>query len=651
MDFFAAQENAKKKTRYLVVVYILVLMLLTLISCLLVLIAPRILMGGSMPTPIEDYILSPELRPVFLLVGGVIVGGALISSIIKSRHLSQGGGVIAASLGGVVISPSTSQLNERKVLNVVEEMAIASGMPVPEVYLLKQESDINAFAAGQTPADAVIGVTQGCIDKLTRDQLQGVVGHEFSHILNGDMKLNSRIIMLLHGIEFVGILGRILTSSQRRSRIYSSRRSKGSGAIIMVGLLLRLIGWVGVLFGKLVKAAVSRQREFLADASSVQFTRNPSAISGALKVIGYSAESSQIRHADASEVSHIFFAQSFTTRFSAWFATHPPIDVRIRTIEPRWDGDYIQPLTPPKDAKRFAEEYGQGSQGGVSTENTDWLSDPLEMLLIAGVALAHLNEDEQRQLSQLLEQTGDPLEAIALVYAIVSGDSANTELSRANKLDDETFKDILNEVNFKGLAERTYAHIDRLELLSLNNVLPLIELAMPALKQMSDKQYESFKTGLEHIMLLDGHKSVFEQSIYQLITHYLDLHFGLKTPVKVRFTKASQVKIELQLLFSVLTEYGHDVHLGDNHEKLIAYEQAMRYLGLSDVEKLKLGEQHEAMFEHVTETLAHCSEALKHQIVEAMAICVEFDGTVNEYEKELVLAIAATMDAPLPRLR
>ncbi|MDX1352806.1 MAG: M48 family metalloprotease, partial [Thiomicrorhabdus sp.] len=298
MNFYAAQEHAKKRTKYLVLLYLLILLVLTFLSTLVLALLMPLFSGQSLSIhgellslPFWQSLFSAQNLPLLLGVGSFVIGGAFISSWIKSRQLSKGGSVIASALGGVKLSPNSSDLNERKALNVVEEMAIASGMPVPEVYVLRQESAINAFAAGQTPQDAVIGLTQGCIDKLTRSQLQGVVGHEFSHILNGDMRLNLRIIMLLYGIEFISLLGRILSSSNR-NRSRSRSKGKGNGAIILAGIALRIIGWFGILFGNIIQAAVSRQREFLADASSVQFTRDPEAIAGALRVIGGVTESS-----------------------------------------------------------------------------------------------------------------------------------------------------------------------------------------------------------------------------------------------------------------------------------------------------------------------------------------------------------------------
>ncbi len=243
------------------------------------------------------------------------------------------------------LHPDSTDPDERRLLNVVEEMAIASGLPVPPVYLLENEPGINAFAAGHTPGDAVIAVTSGTLRRLSRDELQGVIGHEFSHILNGDMRLNIRLMGVLFGILVIGIVGWIIF----RSSFGSPTRCpdddddrKGFNPIPLIGLALYVIGYVGVFFGNLIKAAVSRQREFLADASAVQFTRNPDGLAGALKKIGALAEGSQIQDPHAEEASHLFFGKAVggLDHFFGLLASHPPLVERIRRIDPSFTGDF-----------------------------------------------------------------------------------------------------------------------------------------------------------------------------------------------------------------------------------------------------------------------------------------------------------------------
>jgi len=634
MNFYAAQDSAKKKTKYLVLLYVLILLVLTGLSTLVILLLFPLSSGQSL---IGLHIFNEENLPTLLGVGAFVMGGAFISSFVKSRHLSKGGAVIAASLGGIRLSPNSDNINERKALNVVEEMAIASGMPVPEVFVLRKEKAINAFAAGQSPQDAVIGLTQGCIDKLSRTQLQGVVGHEFSHILNGDMRLNLRIIMLLHGIEFIGLLGRILTSTQRNRRYSSSSRSKSksNGALILVGVALRIIGWFGILFGNMLQAAVSRQREFLADASSVQFTRDPDAIAGALKVIGGVSESSRLKNTDSQDVAHMFFGQSFKTRLAFLFATHPPVDLRIRRIEPGWDGQYLKPQVMPA-----VEPVIKNSN------NLENMPQPLAMLMAAGILIDQLNEVSKGVLSELVKKAQDPMEAMALVIAVLICEEST------DSQDDIAWKALIQSSSHSVLEPMINQQLKALLAIDLENRLPLVELTMPALKTLSEEQYQTFKGLLQNVMDLDNQQSIFEQSAFLLITRYLDVHFGLVKVNRVRYKKAKHIVMELQLVFSILVHYGHN-NSSKPMNKLtmnLAFSKAMNILGLANIEALEISEQQQNLFERATEKLAYCSDELKQKIVQALVACVEHDGQVEPVEKELVLAIAATMNAPIPRL-
>ncbi|BCN93901.1 Zn-dependent protease [Thiomicrorhabdus immobilis] len=655
MNFYSAQDNAKKKTKYLVLLYILILMVLTLLSTLVLMLLLPFFTANHITLDWHYLLFSPQSLPTLFATGAFVIGGALISSFVKSRHLSKGGAVIASALGGVKLSPNSDNINERKALNVVEEMAIASGMPVPEVFVLRKESAINAFAAGLSPQDAVIGLTQGCIDKLSRSQLQGVVGHEFSHILNGDMRLNLRIIMLLYGIEFIGLLGRILTSSSRSSSSRSSRsKGKGNGAIVLAGIALRLIGWFGVLFGNMIQAAVSRQREFLADASSVQFTRDPTAIADALKVIGGVTESSRLKNTDVSEVAHLFFGQAFHTRLAFLFATHPPVEMRILRIQPSWDGQYLKPQVTSQPSSAEKMEASTSLAGQVNhplNALADKLPEPLAMLMAAGVMVEQLSQKSQKVLLELIDKSKDPMEAMALVLAILICEEPETLQA------DSDWKRLLASSEITGLDKMVSQQVSLLLSTDLSNRLPLVELTMPALKTLSDNQYLQFKGLLQQVMDLDHQQSIFEQSVFQLVTRYLDVHFGLASQQRVRYRKAKQVAIELQLIFSALVYYGNDIKDSKQESKYglnlsmdLAFNRAVEKLGLQNLQRIDVTASQQNLFKTATEKLLYCSEPLKQKIVEALVLCVEHDGKVNSVEKELVLAIAATMNAPIPRL-
>jgi len=348
-DFFAAQDAARARSRHLVVLFLAAVV--ALIGAIYLAVIAFVVGGGGDVGWWDPTVFKIVAGATILVVGG--------SSIGKILSLRSGGGTVARSVGGRPLDPATTDTHERRLRNVVEEMAIASGVPVPEIYVLDHERGINAFAAGFTPDDAAVAVTRGCLEKLNRDELQGVVAHEFSHILNGDMRLNIHLIGLVYGLLVLSIIGQgilrmsVRTGGGRRSN--GDRKGGGVFAIIALGLILLCAGWIGVLFGRLLQSAVSRQREFLADAAAVQFTRNPDGLAGALRKIG--ARGSRVQHEHSQDVAHLFFASALTMSWAGMFATHPPIEERIRALDPSWDGTFdTNPPPLPGDADTPAAE-------------------------------------------------------------------------------------------------------------------------------------------------------------------------------------------------------------------------------------------------------------------------------------------------------
>ena len=330
MDFFAHQDQARKHTKVLVVYFVIA------VACIIasVYLASLVIFYGTQsqqqpgnPTP-ELVLWDPK---IFLYAMLGTLGVVIVGSLYKTVELAKGGSAVAESLGGRLISPNPTNPDERKLRDVIEEMAIASGVSVPKIYVLDEDEGINAFAAGHAPGDAAIGVTRGCMTLLNRDELQGVIGHEFSHLLNGDMRLNLRVMGVIFGILCLAVIGRILLYSR-------GRRDKNP--LMLLGLALIIIGAIGTFFGRLIQAAISRQREFLADASSVQFTRNPAGLSGALQKIG--GVGSRIESPHAGEANHMFFSDGLGKSFFRMMDTHPPLEERIRAIDPGWDGKFKQ---------------------------------------------------------------------------------------------------------------------------------------------------------------------------------------------------------------------------------------------------------------------------------------------------------------------
>lgn len=338
MNFFEQQCRAKRRSVQLVILMFLAVLGLILVSCML------LILPFSYGKTLENMASNWQF---FATVSTLVTGVVLLGGLIKYVELTGGGKVVARRLGGRLINHDARTLEERRLVNVVEEMALASGTAVPCVYLLPDQG-INAFAAGFTPQDAVIGVTQGAISLLSRDELQGVIAHEFSHIYNGDMRLNTQLVAIVHGIMVIGLAGNHLLRGLEDTPHSSANRKQPTILVSMFGTALCIVGFSGTFVGNLIKAAVSRQREFLADATAVQYTRNPDSIAGALKKIGGYKMGSTLKAARAAEFSHLFFGPG--TSSSYLLSGHPDLRERIRRIDPDWDGTFVNVAAPQQDS-------------------------------------------------------------------------------------------------------------------------------------------------------------------------------------------------------------------------------------------------------------------------------------------------------------
>lgn len=413
MDFFEAQDNALARTKWLVF-YFFAAVVLIIVAVYLAVTAGVFYYHHKAGLSEAPQLIS-FLR--IILTSSVVIPMICMGSFWKISQLrSKGGGGVAEALGGRKITSSTKRANERKLRNVVEEMAIASGLPVPEVYILDRESGINAFAAGFSFNDAAVGITRGALEQFDRDELQGVVAHEFSHILNGDMQLNTRLSGWIHGIIMLTLLGRgfwrligggdsdndggggiYIGGGRSRGGGGGGSDSKGGGAgalilaIILVAVLITIIGFIGEFFARLIQASVSRQREFLADASAVQFTRNPEGIGNALRRIGGFHRHAIVGHPNTSEFAHSFFSSSLKSGVSIW-ATHPPLDQRISKIVKDWKGDFLKPRPRPKpETPRKKETQQRSPFGGIAGRNAGENSD-FQKMLTAGLFMRCLGE-------------------------------------------------------------------------------------------------------------------------------------------------------------------------------------------------------------------------------------------------------------------
>ncbi|RFC46679.1 MAG: Zn-dependent protease with chaperone function [Verrucomicrobia bacterium] len=655
MDFFEAQARAKQRTGRLVALFV-VAVIGTILGGYF---ATIFLLAYSPTRPSRhQYYQSDNIETasvqlwqpqVFLTVtvGTLLVVG--IASLVKWQEFSAGGSAVAESVGGRPINPHTTDLRERKLLNVVEEMAIASGIPMPAVYVLDQEPAINAFAAGLTTSDAVVTVTRGALDKLTRDELQGVIGHEFSHILNGDMRLNLQLSALLFGILVIGLAGRGILWALTRGRIRSSD-SKGSGGVVLaagaVGLALLILGYVGYFFGKLIQAAVSRQREYLADASSVQFTRNPGGLTGALKKIGGFALGSSLESNKSATIGHFFFAQAFESSFGGLWATHPSLDSRLRAIDPQFDG---QMFDPPEVVDVSHDTFAQaGFAPGALDHSTVKrpaapLPSPVAIIATIGtLAPANIAHAETLLASvppRLREATRSPTESSVLLYGLLL-DGHETMRERQRSL-------VASKAGAE--ARRLLGELEpALGSLGPEHKLPLLQLAVPALRNLPPASLAPFLDTLDELVHADGKVSTFEFALQKLLTRSLAL--GEKPGAAVvQVYSFNAVAHEISVVLSALAYTASNGGLdaagafaaGTDQLKLLEGQLALLPPAASDFVAL----------DAALDKLATASGPIKQRLLFASAHVVGADGTILIAEAELLRAIAAALDCPMPPIQ
>lgn len=642
MNFFESQDRVRKHTTLLVVLFVLAVIALILMANLLVMIVFGFIDSGQLRD--GGTLLRQMDWRTFAAVGGGVSVVVLAGSLYKIFALSAGGKAVAESLDGKLIPPNAQDLNQRKLLNVVEEMAIASGTPVPPVYLLANEQGINAFAAGFSPRDAIIGVTQGAIDQLSREQLQGVIAHEFSHIFNGDMRLNIRLMGALHGILILGILGYYLLYSSS----FGGRRrgnSKDGGSIVALAVGLMVIGFAGSFFGALIKASVSRQREYLADASAVQFTRNPNGIAGALKRIGGLESGSKVENPGAPEVSHAFFAQGISGPMQWLAASHPPLAKRILRIDPEWDGKFDSTDRP--DAAQEASQVAEA-------ESMMRKADARKVgVLAAGATMAGFMTamdqsgepgpeavDYARSLLSELSMSikdaaREPHGARAIVYSMVLDKGQEVRARQLQQLQDYADPDVY---------VLTLSLMPQLDDLDVKYRLPIIDIAIPALKQLSLGQYQSFKENLIAVIEMDARVDLLEWSLQTILFNHLDRQFLKLAPKKERYSDLESLGKEIGLLLSLMAHAGAE----DQSEVEGAFGASVQALGSSGLALLAQDQIRIVDMDLALGKLHELKPLAKSRLLKACAVSVWHDQRASAVEVELFRAFAGALDCPMP---
>ncbi|HSI10077.1 MAG TPA: M48 family metallopeptidase [Rariglobus sp.] len=652
MDFFEAQARAKKRTTRLVVLFALAVAGIIgagYVATLVFLgqVNGRMEVRGhgrvdyTVATPSDGW-WQPDIFGCVALATILVVG---LASLFKWLQLSSGGAAIAEMVGGTAIDPRTTDLRQRQLLNIVEEMSIASGVPMPAAYVLEGEPGINAFAAGLTTSDAVVAVTRGTLDKLNRDELQGVIAHEFSHILNGDMRLNVRLAAIVFGILVIGLIGRGILSGLGRGRVTSSRGDKNSGGgilvLIAVGVVLMVLGYVGYFFGRLIQAAVSRQREFLADASAVQFTRNPGGVTGALKKIGGYALGSNLVSSKTEQIGHFFFAQGFRSLLGGAWATHPPVDVRIRAIDASFDGKYFEPPVIVDVTYQTWNDQRNATSPSPRPAKPAALS-PLALIASVG-AIDITNLSRVRALADsippvLRDAVHTPSGAAAIVCGLLLDPT------------DETIRARQRELIRQHAGDTLASALPPLEsaLLSLPRAtrLPLLLLTPPALRQLPPADFSRLLATLDELVHSDSRVSLFEFSLQKVLTHHLEL---AANPTGRRETYSpADVSNEI----SVVLSFGARVGTTDETATLTAFNAgAAQFAGLHPPIVLQTPALCElSHLDAALDKLALAYGPVKKRILTALASTVASDGQVDPDEAELVRALASALDCPMPVL-
>ncbi len=641
MDFFARQAATRRLSRWMVLLFILAIAAIVIAINFVVIVAVAILSvkdGGLLAT--QD--LSLAHYPMVVLVTSIVVLGTIgVSSVVRTASLSGGGGTVAQQLGGTRVTSDTTDPLRKRLVNVVEEISIASGVPVPQIYVLEREAGINAFAAGHNPSNAAVAVTRGALANLNRDELQGVIAHEFSHVLNGDMRLSTRLIGWLFGLTVIATVARLVLRHMPRRT--GGRKGGGAIAVIMLAAFIVLIlGWIGLFFGRLIQAAVSRKRESLADASAVQFTRDPQGLRGALVKIGALGAGSRFSDTDAEEVAHMLFAPGLARAFS----THPPLEERIREIDPRFDPKEFELMR-----RRMNEERQQAQEEAARSQPA--AAERLPGMLEGAIVLA------PAAVAQLVANPGTEhvLQAHGLLASLPAGFQQTVRVpENAAALFIALALDLSQDTRQRQLAfvlqqmggefhDAVQAQLPQVDALTAVQRMPALLQVFPALRQLPRAGRIGLLKCLNGLLTREGRASAFPYALRKLSQVQLQDELDPRRRA-AGYQTLSALRDELQVLFSVLAMHGSE----DETEARRAYEIGMESM-LPGIRPpfAKPGHWPPRLDQALTR-LDRLQPAAKEMLVEALVRTISHDLRMTVPESELLRAICAVLHCPLPPL-
>ncbi|MGH8214489.1 MAG: M48 family metallopeptidase [Rhodanobacteraceae bacterium] len=664
MDFFAREAKVRRSSRTLVLLFAL--------AVLAIVVAVDLVCA---------FVLGVGLRPGPLLgISAAVVVVIGLCSLYRVTSLAGGGAAVARSMNATEVPADTTDPQWRRLRNVIEEVAIASGVPVPEIYVMQDEAAINAFAAGYTPNDAAVCVTQGCLDKLNRDELQGVIAHEFSHVLNGDMRLNVRLIGLLFGIMAIGVIGRFVLWGGYLGGGRRRRGGGGNGNVVLAGIALLIVGAIGLFFGRLIQAAVARSRESLADASAVQFTRQTGGIAGALKKIAAITEGSALQAPRRDEVRHMLFGDA---EQRSWFATHPPIVERIRALEPSFDPKELDAINekwlaaggdPDSISLQPAHsEWGQPARAFAAADGDADVSGPLPgfppasehaqpaQAGSAGAALPMQGAVGTVTAAGVLAQVGspgsadyqaatnlharippamaaaarDPRGSVAVLLALAISEHPDLKAQQLQMVS-QAF-DASSAAATQGLLA---------ELADLHPMLrlPLAQVAFPALKHRPRPEIDRFVQTLDALIHADGKVDLDEFCLAKLVQSQVVAALDPSAHFKPGTRKLKDAQDELRDLAALLAHFGND----DEDAARRAFQAAMEEALPGSSVMYALPDDWQAALDRALDALARLGAEGKQLVVRALTRAIAADGKVTLAESELLRVVCAQLGCPLP---
>ncbi|HKO32161.1 MAG TPA: M48 family metallopeptidase [Candidatus Limnocylindria bacterium] len=632
MNFFERQRQVRRMSTRLVILFVVAVIGIIAVVDL----AAALAFGRKTDTP-------AQLAGIIITVSLLTLVAIVLAAGFRMLSLRGGGGVVARGLGGVLVPQDTADPQLRRLRNVVEEIAIASGTPVPEVYLLPHEEAINAFAAGWSTSDAAVAVTKGALERLNRTELQGVIAHEFSHVVNGDMRLNIRLMGLLFGILFLSIIGRTLTytgligGGDRRD----GDRNSGNPLAIL-GFALLIAGFVGVLVGRLIKAAVSRQREYLADASAVQFTRQPSGLVGALAKIAGLEVGSKLRNPRSEEVGHMLFGSG--AKLDSWFATHPPLLERIKVLDPAFDTSQLQNLS-----RQWAAHPPQGLEEDISLGLAPAPAAPLpaattrvpatESTVVAGIGTQGSFAKAEELIGQLPLDLLDRARHAETVVPLVLG------LLLSDNQDARTAQHALLTARYgKELADAAWTEANAMTTLHPLLRLPLAELSFPALRQRSDRERSTVVTIVFDLIHADGRITPYEYCLSRLITGELTASMQPQSSWRSDRRRLTQSPAAVALLLAVLARAGNADPAAAEH----AYRTGLDRVLPGTTIPYAPPAQGVTALETAWPSLIGLSPEDTQRLVAGVVAVISDDGMTTITEMELLRTMCAVLHCPLP---